>query len=32
VDVFKHGTHVAGIIAGELTEKEGEISTESPLP
>ena len=29
VDVFKHGTHVAGIIAGEMTEAEGEISTET---
>jgi subtilisin family serine protease len=29
VDVFKHGTHVAGIIAGEMTEKDGEITTET---
>lgn len=29
VDVFKHGTHVAGIIAGEMTQKDGEITTES---
>lgn len=29
VDVFKHGTHVAGIIAGEMTEENGEITTET---
>ncbi|MGZ8937508.1 MAG: S8 family peptidase [Halobacteriota archaeon] len=29
VDVFKHGTHVAGIIAGEMTEEDGEITTET---
>ncbi|MGZ4955229.1 MAG: S8 family peptidase [Methylobacter sp.] len=29
VDAFKHGTHVAGIIAGEMTEKDGEITTET---
>ena len=29
VDVFKHGTHVAGIIAGEMQEEDGEITTES---
>lgn len=29
VDAFKHGTHVAGIIAGEMHEEDGEISTET---
>ena len=29
VDVFKHGTHVAGIIAGEMSEEDGEITTET---
>ncbi|SDY96076.1 S8 family peptidase [Nitrosomonas sp. Nm58] len=29
VDVFKHGTHVAGIIAGRMTEEDGEITTET---
>ena len=28
-DVFKHGTHVAGIIAGEMTKEDGEITTET---
>ena len=28
-DVFKHGTHVAGIIAGEMTKEDGDITTET---